>query len=261
MSPLFDEYARPRSLPTVDDLSQLSQGIRSTAAERGLMSRTTRRYEAWIFLFLSWCLTVPPFRICRTRIGSFWSALQARGVGRWEVCQAMDALGFFFGAVLGRKSFSFPRRGPSRQPRLSATTVETVHPPLPLDSLSDGAPPWTVVPTRTAPDAFPAGPPTVPPPSEERPTFWDLLDQDTDAPTARSGSTSDETTTLTIPRALADQIESLARQQGLSPEALARQVLKSACRDAAASRRPHDANGTPPPNWEAGSAHKTATRE
>lgn len=236
------ERARLRHLPTAKDLDELSQALRSTAKERGLSDETIDRYEEWVFLYLSWCLTVPPFGICRNRIGAFWSALQERKVNRWQVCQAMDALGFFFGALLGRETFSFPRRAPTTPPSgLSAATVEGLYSPLPLGSLSQGACPSTVVPTRPDPPDAPSSDDAPPmldaasPPSEERPTFWDFLDQHTAAPSPSARTTP---LTITLPPALADRVEAYAQQNGLSPEAFVRQVLGAACRDETPPRGP-----------------------
>ena len=241
----FAEFPHARHLPTEEDLRQLSRGIRSAAEERELTAQTAAQYEEWIFLFQSWCLTVPPFRICRDRIGGFWSALQDREVGRWKVCQAMDALGFFFGAVLGQKSLSFPRQAPlSSSPALSDAAVNEVYSPLPLGSLPSGAAPWTVVPTRSSSSTTSThGAAAAPASSEERPTFWDLLEPDAGEATDVSASDREETATLTIPRALADQLKALARQRGLSPEALAREVLESACTNTTTQRESREANG------------------
>lgn len=82
--------------------------MQTTARERGLPDPIADRYRAWIFVFVAWCLKAPPGRIRRTRIGDFWTALTQRPVGRWKVCEAMDALGFLFGTLGGAEQLSVP---------------------------------------------------------------------------------------------------------------------------------------------------------
>jgi hypothetical protein len=56
------------------------------------------RYQQWIFLFVGWALKAPPGTVARERIGDFWAALSEHpGAGKARICEAMDALGFFFG--------------------------------------------------------------------------------------------------------------------------------------------------------------------
>lgn len=89
------------SYPSKQDLGRLASTIHSVAQGRGLSEKVARRYEAWIFVFLGWCLRAPPYYVGRDRVGGFWTALTQRQVPKWKVCVAMDALGFFFGAVGG----------------------------------------------------------------------------------------------------------------------------------------------------------------
>jgi hypothetical protein len=82
--------------------------VRTTARERGLPAPIADRYRAWIFVFVAWCFEAPPGRIHRDRIGDFWTALVQRPVGRWKVCEAMDALGFLFGTLGGPEQLAVP---------------------------------------------------------------------------------------------------------------------------------------------------------
>ena len=87
--------------PTSRDLDRLASVLRSVGAERSFPNRVVDRYRQWIFLFIGWCLKVPPGTVARHRIGDFWAALSEHpGAGKAKVCEAMDALGFFFGGVL-----------------------------------------------------------------------------------------------------------------------------------------------------------------
>lgn len=85
-------------LPTERDLDRLTAAIRAAGRKRGFDPRLTRRYLEWIFLFVGWCLRAPPGRVHRSRIGDFWAALDEHpDTGKARICEAMDALGFFFG--------------------------------------------------------------------------------------------------------------------------------------------------------------------
>lgn len=85
---------------TDSERAQLVYAIRRCARQQGLSSAVAERYRAWIFAFVSWCRDHPPDRVDRGRIGAFQAALQqSPDVTREEVYQAMDALGFLFGAA------------------------------------------------------------------------------------------------------------------------------------------------------------------
>jgi len=90
--------------PSDQDLNRLTRTLRSTARARNLPDQVAERYEAWIFLFLGWCLQAPPGQVHRDRVGDFWTALTQRQVPRWKVCEAMDAVGFLFGALGGAEA-------------------------------------------------------------------------------------------------------------------------------------------------------------
>lgn len=116
-----------RSYPSKRDLDRIASAIRTVAAERGLSDRIVDRYEAWIFVFLAWCLRAPPHHVGRDRVGDFWTALTQRRVHRWKVCDAMDALGFLFGALGGPEDLSFPGTfvfGTARETRRADTPAE-----------------------------------------------------------------------------------------------------------------------------------------
>lgn len=88
------------SLPTDHDLEKLTCAIRIAAGENDLSTRTIDRYQAWIFGFISWSLRVDPYEVQRDRIGDFWDAiLRHPDAGRQQAFEAMDALGFLYGAV------------------------------------------------------------------------------------------------------------------------------------------------------------------
>jgi len=96
-------------LPTSRDLDRLACAVRTAAQDRDLPERVVDWYEAWIFLFVAWCLTAPPHCVHRDRINDFWWALTDHpGASRWKVCQAMDALSMLFGALDGTDLLSFP---------------------------------------------------------------------------------------------------------------------------------------------------------
>ena len=93
----FDS-ARPALTDAERD--QLIHAVRRCARQQGLSPSVTDRYQAWIFVFASWCHRHPPHRIDQNRIGAFREALQqSADAGDEEVNQAMDALGFLFGAA------------------------------------------------------------------------------------------------------------------------------------------------------------------
>ena len=88
----------PAGRPTERDLDRLTTAVRSAGRERGFRRRVIDRYQQWIFLFVGWCLKAPPGDVSRERIGDFWAALSEHpGTGKARICEAMDALGFFFG--------------------------------------------------------------------------------------------------------------------------------------------------------------------
>jgi hypothetical protein len=125
------------------------------AQDRDLPQRVAGRYEAWSFLFVAWCLEAPPCRIHRDRIGDFWGALTERpDVRRWEVCQAMDALGVLFGALGGPRALSFPS-GPPPDAGVNPDTdpspdeLEAPSRYLPDGPLPEAVEPRALVPTRT----------------------------------------------------------------------------------------------------------------
>ncbi|MEF8796294.1 MAG: hypothetical protein V5A22_05200 [Salinivenus sp.] len=90
-----------RVLPTNRDLDRLASTLRAVAAERDFPARVIDRYQEWTFLFVGWSVKAPPGTVSRSRIGDFWTALNEHpGAGMAQICEAMDALGFFFGVVL-----------------------------------------------------------------------------------------------------------------------------------------------------------------
>lgn len=102
------------ALPTPRDLDRLASVLRSIGEARDFPPRVVDRYRQWIFLFLGWCLTVPPGTVARHRIGDFWAALSEHpGAEKAKICEAMDALGFFFGGVL-READVLPFAEPAR---------------------------------------------------------------------------------------------------------------------------------------------------
>ena len=106
-----------RTGPTDRDLDRLVSAVGEAARGRDLPDRVVEWYEDWIFLFLAWSLKAPPHRIDRERIGDFWVALTEHpGVPRWKVCQAMDAMGVFFGALGGPEALALPTGPPEGKP-------------------------------------------------------------------------------------------------------------------------------------------------
>lgn len=142
------------SLPTNRDLDRLASAVRMDAGDRDLPERVVAWYVDWIFLFVAWCLKAPPHQIHRDRIGDFWRALTEQPtVRRWKVCQAMDALGLFFGALGGPEALSFPV-GPSPDTASESDTasfdgLEEPSRYLPDGELPEAVAPRAVVPTRT----------------------------------------------------------------------------------------------------------------
>jgi hypothetical protein len=142
------------SLPTDRDLDRLASAVRTAAGDRDLPERVAASYEDWIFLFVAWCLKAPPHQIHRDRIGDFWRALTERPtVRRWKVCQAMDAMGLFFGTLGGPEALSF--LGGSSSDTASEPEADFSDGPeepsryLPDGELPEAVVPRAVVPTRT----------------------------------------------------------------------------------------------------------------
>ena len=84
---------------TYRDRERLICAFRIAAQEQDLSSKVTDRYQAWAWVFLSWCFNPPVRPINATQIGSFRKALCEAEASKEQVREAMDALGFFFGAV------------------------------------------------------------------------------------------------------------------------------------------------------------------
>lgn len=94
-------HAGESALPSARDLDRLASVLQSVGEERAFPRRVVDRYRQWIFLFIGWCLRVPSGTVSRRRIGDFWGALSEHdGTETAKICEAMDALGFFFGGVL-----------------------------------------------------------------------------------------------------------------------------------------------------------------
>jgi hypothetical protein len=92
----------PSALPTDEDLNRLTSAIETVGQENGFSGRRIDRYRAWTLVFVSWCLKTAPHCINQSRIGDFWRALrQHPKAGGRELGEAMDALGFLFGALGG----------------------------------------------------------------------------------------------------------------------------------------------------------------
>lgn len=92
------DSARPALMDL--DRDQLTHAVRRCAREKNLSRAVTDRYEAWIFVFVSWCYEHPPHRVDQGRIGAFQEVLQqSADAGEKEVYQAMDALAFLFGTA------------------------------------------------------------------------------------------------------------------------------------------------------------------
>ncbi|MEF8938563.1 MAG: hypothetical protein V5A22_01865 [Salinivenus sp.] len=142
------------SLPTDRDLDRLASAVRTAAGDRDLPERVVAWYEDWIFLFVAWCLKAPPHQIHRDRIGDFWRALTEQPtVRRWKVCQAMDALGLFFGTLGGPEALSFPGgSSPDTASEPDIAPFDGLEEPsryLPDGELPEAVVPRAVVPTRT----------------------------------------------------------------------------------------------------------------
>ncbi len=92
----------PRALPTDEDLNRLTAAIETIGRKNDFSGRRIDRYRAWTLVFVSWCLKTAPHCINHSRIGDFWRALHQhpKADGR-ELADAMDALGFLFGALGG----------------------------------------------------------------------------------------------------------------------------------------------------------------
>lgn len=87
-------------LPTDHDIEKLACAVRMTAGEMNLSRRTVDRYQAWILGFISWCLRTDPYEIARDRINGFREAIERHPeASQEEVYEAMDALGFLYGAL------------------------------------------------------------------------------------------------------------------------------------------------------------------
>lgn len=123
------------------------------AGDRDLPERVVAWYEDWIFLFVAWCLKAPPHQIHRDRIGDFWRALTEHPtVRRWKVCQAMDALGVFFGTLGGPEALSFPDGSSDTASKSDVDSFDDLEEPsryLPDGELPEAVVPRAVVPTRT----------------------------------------------------------------------------------------------------------------
>jgi hypothetical protein len=89
-----------RSPLTESTCAQLAYAFCRAAQETGLSRATTDRYQAWAVAFLSWCQETAPHCVHAGRIGAFERALRERpGIEEASVHEALDALGFLFGAV------------------------------------------------------------------------------------------------------------------------------------------------------------------
>lgn len=92
----------PRALPTDEDLNRLTAAIETVGRKNDFSGRRIDRYRAWTLVFVSWCLKTAPHCINQSRIDDFWRALhQHPKAGGRELAEAMDALGFLFGALGG----------------------------------------------------------------------------------------------------------------------------------------------------------------
>lgn len=236
-------------LPAEADLDALSRAVRRAVRDRGLPRPVGKRYEEWIFLFVAWCLRVPPFSIGRDRIGDYWTALSHHpSVGRGKLCDAMDALGFLFGHV-GTDDLDFgagadgalagsaeDRSGnearddeamaewcPNPTLHASGTTPEQRK-----DTISEA---WT----RALPDAaLPEGVNArdqVPTREDEADTA-DVVDGQ---PSEIEGS-EEETVSIEVPRPVADRLQEVARRLGLPPALFAARALDLVCEDAGIER-------------------------
>ena len=148
----------PTSLerPTERDLDRVTAAIRSTGREHGIPSRVLDRYQQWIFLFAGWCLKTAPGSISRERIGDFWAALSEHPeTGTARICEAMDALGFFFGRLQqAAQSLFLPggTNGPQGEKKTNSTAERTegfVHPnpSLQAEGATEARPDGTAAPS------------------------------------------------------------------------------------------------------------------
>ena len=89
-----------RVLPSDRDLERLTCALRMAAGENNLSRRTIDRYQAWIFGYISWSLRTEPFKVSDRRISDFLDAIKRHPeAGKEEAFEAMDALGFLYGAL------------------------------------------------------------------------------------------------------------------------------------------------------------------
>ena len=244
--------SRSPSLPTETDLNELSDVLRETARERGLSDRIVNRYEEWAFLFVGWCLQVPPYRVHHDRIGEFWHALNHREVSRGKICLAMDALGFFFGSLSDDAplAFSAPAPPDADDPKPSDATAEELCAPLPDGPLPESVDILSVVPTQstsspgapTCPDATSSSPdpdPAAEPPPEAPPSFWTLLKSEDepnpfeqeDVLQSSAEEEEEETVSMELPKSVADRAQTMAQRRNLSVGTLIAQLLDSASED------------------------------
>lgn len=244
-APCFSPMSSPNqavSLPTTADLNELSVIIQKTAREQGLSARTAARYEEWIFLFLAWCLKVPPYQFQGRRASAFWLALLQRQVSRTKVCQALDALDFFFGQLPDPASVSFATlRSSSDDASFSPEAVTDVCHPLPDAPLPGGVDPRSVIPTQAeASEPATDGSPSTDHPEEPAsssddgpPSFWSLPALQDETPTEAldltPASEMSTTTSISLPRSVARRVKSAAARQGLSPTVFAIRALNAAC--------------------------------
>lgn len=134
----------PRLHPTEQELDQLADRLRDAAQDHGHSAKTAAHYEAWLFLFLSWCLKVPPYDVHQNRLGDFWSVLMQRRVSQWKVSKAMEALHFFFAHLPDVSALEWAAPTP-----LSNADDLELGVPLPAGALSDGAEARAAVPTQS----------------------------------------------------------------------------------------------------------------
>lgn len=100
--------------------NELIRVFRRTAREKELSPARTDRYQAWTCVFLHWCLTSPHRPVKPEQIEPFRRALREAGRGDQDIQEAMDALGFLFGALSGSDVLSTL----SRSAHSMAGTVE-----------------------------------------------------------------------------------------------------------------------------------------
>ncbi|PSQ97981.1 MAG: hypothetical protein BRD55_00850 [Bacteroidetes bacterium SW_9_63_38] len=240
----------PSSLPTTTDLDELSTKLRDVARQHDLSARLIERYEKWSFLFLGWCLQVPPYQIHQDRIGDFWHALNHRAVDRGEIYLAMDALGFFFGSLSDNVPLSFSATPPPEnddEDAVSDATAEGLRAPLPEGPLPESIDVPSVVPTQSSSD--PSSPldedtPAPAPESsrEDPPSFWTLLkSEEEDNPFEKDdvSSPSDENTVpVDLPEPVVNRMQAMAQRRDLSMKALITKLLDSAQEEAESSSSP-----------------------